>query len=99
MRLFVARGLANAYGTYGDSEVDYLYDVSEEWRDDVDNGAIAFDDPDLDVDWPVADPIVSAADRAAPTLRERYPDHPRFSGGTSTTPTVAVAPAHDRARS
>jgi dTDP-4-dehydrorhamnose 3,5-epimerase len=77
VRLFVAQGLANAYGVSGEVAADYLYDVSEEWCE-VDKGAIAFDDPDLAVPWPVAEPIVSAADRAAPTLRERFPDHPRW---------------------
>ena len=78
IRLFVAEGLGNAYCSYGDEVVDYLYDVSEEYRA-VDKRAVAFDDPDLEVHWPVADPVVSAADRSNPRLRERFPDHPRFA--------------------
>jgi dTDP-4-dehydrorhamnose 3,5-epimerase len=78
VRLFVSDGLANAYATYGAQPVDYVYDVSAEWYD-ADKRAVAFDDPDLGVDWPVDDPVVSEADRANPTLRERFPDHPHLA--------------------
>ena len=78
VRLFISQGLSNAYCAYGDVEVEYLYDVTAEYRP-VDKNAIAWDDPDLAVDWPVSDPLVSEADRANPTLRERFPDHPRFA--------------------
>jgi dTDP-4-dehydrorhamnose 3,5-epimerase len=78
IRLFVAEGLANSYCTYGDSDVDYLYDVSAEWFA-ADKRAVAWNDPDLAVDWPVGDPLVSEADQGNPTLRERFPDHPRFA--------------------
>jgi len=40
---------------------------------------VAWDDPDLGVDWPVRDPVLSEADRANPTLRALFPDHPRFA--------------------
>jgi dTDP-4-dehydrorhamnose 3,5-epimerase len=75
-RLFVSRGLANAFCTL--TEVDYLYDVSAYWSPDADKSSIAWDDPDLAVAWPVDDPVLSEADRANPTLRERFPDHPRW---------------------
>jgi dTDP-4-dehydrorhamnose 3,5-epimerase-like enzyme len=44
-----------------------------------DRRAVAWDDPDLAVSWPVDVPAVSDDDRANPTLRERFPDHPSFS--------------------
>jgi dTDP-4-dehydrorhamnose 3,5-epimerase len=77
-RLFVSAGLANAYAAVGMDEVDYLYDVSEEWTAQADKRSIAWDDPDLGVDWPLTDPLLSAADRANPLLRDRFPDHPRW---------------------
>jgi dTDP-4-dehydrorhamnose 3,5-epimerase len=39
---------------------------------------VAWDDPDLGVDWPVAEPVLSDTDRANPTLRQLHPDHPLF---------------------
>ena len=77
--LFVSRGLGNAYCVLGDQPSDYLYNVTQEWAPDVDKRAVAWDDPTLAVDWPVQDPVLSADDRAAPTLQERYPDHPIFA--------------------
>lgn len=80
IRLFVAEGLANSYCTYGTEPVDYLYDVTAEYAP-VDKRAIAWDDPDLAVEWPVDHPIVSDADCENPTLRDRFPDHPDFAAG------------------
>lgn len=77
-RLFVGAGLANAYCAYGEVAADYIYDVGEEFRTDVDKLAVAWDDPDLGVEWPVSTPLVSPADRVNPTLRQRFPDHPRW---------------------
>jgi dTDP-4-dehydrorhamnose 3,5-epimerase len=77
IRLFVARGLGNAYCTVGERDVDYLYDVSEPWTPGVDKRAVAYDDPDLGVAWPVTDPLVSDADRRAPHLRDRPGAPPR----------------------
>jgi dTDP-4-dehydrorhamnose 3,5-epimerase len=77
--LFVGEGLANAYGVVGDVTVDYVYDASSEWSA-ADRRAVAWDDPDLAVDWPVREPILSVADRTNPTLRQRFPTHQRFTG-------------------
>ena len=68
VRLYVSEGLANAFCAL--TEVDYLYDVGDEWRPGVAKRAVAWDDPDLAVEWPVADPVVSDADRSNPTLAE-----------------------------
>lgn len=78
-RLFVPEGVGNSYCVVGDEPADYLYDVTEAWRPGVDKREVAWDDPDLGVEWPIDDPVLSDADRAAPTLRERFPDHPNFS--------------------
>jgi len=68
VRLFVADGLANAFCAVTD--VDYLYDVSAEWHPGIGKRSVAWDDEDLAVDWPVADPVISADDRDNPTLAE-----------------------------
>jgi len=68
VRLFVANGLANAFCAVTD--VDYLYDVSAEWYPGAEKRAVAWDDADLAVAWPVADPVVSPDDRDNPTLAE-----------------------------
>lgn len=73
-RVLIRRGLANAF--YAVTEVDYLNDVSAAFREAGREG-IAWDDPDLAVDWPTRTPLLSDADRSWPTLRERFP-HARF---------------------
>ena len=77
IRLWVSEGLGNAYCTI--TEADYVYDVTAEWSPDADKRAVAWDDPDLGVAWPVERPTLSEADQANPTLRERFPTHPRFA--------------------
>jgi dTDP-4-dehydrorhamnose 3,5-epimerase len=78
IRLYVTQGLANSFLTLEDT--DYLYDVTDEFRPGMDKPSVAWDDPDLAVDWPVTAPILSEADRSNPTLRELFPDHARFVG-------------------
>lgn len=68
VRLFVSEGLGNAFLAL--TEVDYCYDVGAEWRPDVDKRAVAWDDPDLGVEWPWESPIVSPADQANPSYAE-----------------------------
>ena len=77
IRLYVSEGLANSFLTLEDT--DYLYDVTDEFRPGIVKPSVAWDDPDLDVAWPVDEPLLSEADRHNPTLRELFPDHPRFA--------------------
>ncbi len=79
VRLFISEGLANSFCTYGVGDTDYLYDVSDYWRPGIEKPAVAWDDPDLAVEWPVAEPVLSDADRQNPRLRELFPDHPRWA--------------------
>jgi dTDP-4-dehydrorhamnose 3,5-epimerase len=39
---------------------------------------VVWDDPEIGIDWPVAEPVLSAKDRAAPRLAEigRLPEYP-----------------------
>lgn len=71
--LFIPKGLANSICVLGDSPVDYLYLVDAYYKGD-DTRAIAWDDPDIGVKWPVKDPIISDRDRANPKLRELFPE-------------------------
>lgn len=69
-QMYVPIGFAHGFCTLTpDTEV--AYKVSAHWSPDVDRG-LAWDDPDLGIDWPV-DPgraIVSEKDRHHPRLRE-----------------------------
>jgi dTDP-4-dehydrorhamnose 3,5-epimerase len=73
-QLYVPVGFAHGFCVT--SEVaDVTYKVSNYYDAQTERG-IAFDDPDLAVDWPVEDPLVSERDRSNPPLREIAPELP-----------------------
>lgn len=70
---FIPNGLANSLCVTGPEPVNYIYLVDAYW-DGSDTRAVAWDDPDLAIDWPVKSPIVSQRDRNNPTLRKLFPE-------------------------
>ena len=71
--LFIPKGFANSVCTMGDEDVNYLYLV-DSYYDGTDTTAVSFDDPDLAIDWPIKDPIISERDKNNPKLRELFPE-------------------------
>jgi len=71
LKLFLPRGLAHGYCVLSE-EADYLYQVTA-YYDGSDTRAVAWNDPDLAVPWPIADPVLSARDLSAPSLRQLVP--------------------------
>jgi len=66
--LFVPVGFAHGFCvTSADAEM--LYMTTEEYAPDLEAGVL-WDDPDLAIEWPVANPVLSARDRAWPRLRD-----------------------------
>jgi dTDP-4-dehydrorhamnose 3,5-epimerase len=67
-QLFVPVGFAHGFCVL--SEVaDVAYKLTSRY-DPATEAAIAWDDPDVAVEWPVSDPILSERDRSAPRLAE-----------------------------
>ncbi|OGE33522.1 hypothetical protein A3J19_04485 [Candidatus Daviesbacteria bacterium RIFCSPLOWO2_02_FULL_41_8] len=71
--LFIPNGLANSLCVIGDQPADYIYLV-DAYYDGSDTRAVAWDDPDLNINWPVKDPIISERDKNNPTLRNLFPE-------------------------
>ena len=71
--IFVPKGLANSVCVVGDEPVDYVYLV-DAYYDGKDTRAVAWNDPDLNIKWPIENPIISERDKNNPTLREMFPD-------------------------
>ncbi len=71
--LFIPKGLANSICVVGNEPVNYIY-IVDAYYDGSDTQAIVWDDPDLNIDWPIKDPILSERDQRNPTLRELFPD-------------------------
>ena len=71
--LFIPKGFANSFCVTGEIDLDYLYLV-DAYYDGSDTTAIAWDDPDLKIKWPINDPIISERDRNNPKLRDLFPE-------------------------
>lgn len=73
-QLFVPVGFAHGFCVLsGEADVTYL--VSSLY-DPATEAGIRWDDPEVGVEWPVADPLVSPRDREAPLLAEIAADLP-----------------------
>jgi dTDP-glucose 4,6-dehydratase len=75
--LFIPKGLANSFCVLGSKNVHYLY-IVDKYYDGSDVKAIVWNDPDLNIKWPIKKPIISQRDKENPTLREMFPE--RFVG-------------------
>jgi dTDP-4-dehydrorhamnose 3,5-epimerase len=69
-QLWVPAGFAHAYCTL-EEDTEFLYKVTNFYAPDHDAG-IAFDDPDLGIDWPIdpKDAILSEKDTKLPQLKD-----------------------------
>ncbi|WP_310621702.1 dTDP-4-dehydrorhamnose 3,5-epimerase [Flexibacterium corallicola] len=69
-QLWVPVGFAHGFCTLTE-EVEFLYKVTGLYSKECDRG-LAFDDPDLGIDWPISNvgPILSEKDRQHPRLRQ-----------------------------
>jgi len=66
--LYIPPGFAHGFAVLSE-EADVIYMVTEEYAPALDRG-IAWNDPEIGIDWPLADPILSPKDAQLPSLRE-----------------------------
>jgi dTDP-4-dehydrorhamnose 3,5-epimerase len=62
--LYVPPGFAHGFQTLADAS-EVFYQMTERYRPDASRGA-RWNDPAFDIDWPIADPILSPRDAAYP---------------------------------
>jgi dTDP-4-dehydrorhamnose 3,5-epimerase len=72
-QLFVPEGFAHGYCVLGNSAL-MSYLCTAEYKAEFD-AAVAWDDPDIGVRWPIEITSISAKDRNAPRLRDIAPEH------------------------
>jgi dTDP-4-dehydrorhamnose 3,5-epimerase len=65
-QLYMAPGFAHGFCVLSDF-ADLHYKVSRVY-DQTDEGGLLWSDPDIDIHWPIANPVVSARDAAYPRL-------------------------------
>ena len=70
--LFIPEGFAHGFVVLSDT-AEVAYKTSAEYSPEHDRG-IAWDDPDIGVEWPLAAPVLSAKDRSLPRLRDAGAD-------------------------
>lgn len=70
-QLWVPPGCAHGYCVL--SETASFYYKCTDYYHPEDEGSIRWDDPDLAISWPVAEPVLSPKDAAAPFLRDIFP--------------------------
>lgn len=72
--LWVPPGFAHGFCVLGDEPADVLYKVAAPYNP-AGEGGIAWNDPELEVPWPITAPIVSARDETLPRF-DRYKQKP-----------------------
>jgi len=77
-QIYVPPEFAHGYVVLSDGAL-VSYKTTDFYTPDAET-AVAWDDPDIGIDWPVADPVLSERDAAAPRLSEipqaRLPRYP-----------------------
>jgi dTDP-4-dehydrorhamnose 3,5-epimerase len=66
--LYVPVGFAHGFCVLSD-KADVLYMVTDEYAPECDRG-ILWNDPDIGVEWPIAEPLLSPKDAQLPPLRQ-----------------------------
>ena len=83
-QFYIPPGFAHGFVVTSESAV-FMYKCTDFYRPEFE-GSVAWDDPDLAIQWPVSSPVLAAKDRGAPRLRsiapERLPVWEGDPGGT-----------------
>jgi dTDP-4-dehydrorhamnose 3,5-epimerase len=67
-QLYIPAGFGHGFCLLSD-EADVLYRLSSYYDPELETG-IAWDDPEIGIEWPVTDPVLSERDRNAPRLAD-----------------------------
>ncbi len=80
--LFIPKGVGNGVQAISEEDVRYCYLVTGLWSAEKAYAgeylAINYADADLNIEWPVAEKIVSLKDQQNPTMRDTFPE--KFNG-------------------
>lgn len=71
VQIYVPKGFAHGFCVLSD-EAEFVYKCSEYWSPKDERGII-WNDPDINVRWPVSDPVLSAKDLQNLPLKELEP--------------------------
>jgi dTDP-4-dehydrorhamnose 3,5-epimerase len=71
--LWIPAGFGHGFCVLGDAPADVVYGMSAHYNAAGESG-VAYNDPQLAIDWPVANPIVSVRDAAQPSIAAAMDD-------------------------
>lgn len=66
--LYIPPGFAHGFCVLSDT-VDFMYKCTAEYNPDLDRG-ILWNDPEIGIQWPISDPVLSEKDKVQPCLRD-----------------------------
>ncbi|UCC98525.1 MAG: dTDP-4-dehydrorhamnose 3,5-epimerase [Phycisphaerales bacterium] len=79
-QMYVPPGFAHGYCVLSETAL-FSYKCTDFYSPEAEIGII-WNDPDLDIEWPITAPVVSPKDAGHPSLKEIPPDRlPHFGGG------------------
>jgi dTDP-4-dehydrorhamnose 3,5-epimerase len=67
--LWIPPGFAHGFCVIGDEPADVIYKVDSVWNP-AGEGGILWSDPELKINWPIRNPIISARDQQLPSFAE-----------------------------
>ncbi len=67
-QLFIPAGFGHGFCLLSD-EADVLYRLSTYYDPELETG-VAWNDPEIGIEWPIDDPVLSERDRTSPSLAE-----------------------------
>jgi dTDP-4-dehydrorhamnose 3,5-epimerase len=70
-QLFIPAGFGHGFCLLSD-EADVIYRLSSYYDPELETG-VAWDDPEIGIEWPIPEPVLSDRDRSAPRLVEVAP--------------------------
>ncbi|MCA3749546.1 MAG: dTDP-4-dehydrorhamnose 3,5-epimerase [Rubrobacter sp.] len=76
-QLYIPPGFAHGFVVLSEAAL-FFYKCTEYYAPECER-TVLWSDPEIGIDWPVGEPVLSEKDRAAPALREMPPGHlPRY---------------------
>ena len=76
--VYLPRGVAHGFCVLSD-EADYLYQVTEYFQG-AETPSVAWNDPDVGIGWPVAEPVLSERDWSNPPVAD-VAEAPEYEAG------------------